>query len=74
MDEIKIGDKIFVEQAWEDETGNYHDETAEVLEINDGKMRLKFPREDVTRFLDGMGFNIADYKNYVVNQGHSFDL
>lgn len=60
--EIKVGDNIFVEQAWEDEVGNYHDETAEVLEINDGKMRLKFPREDVTQFLDGAEFLIEDYE------------
>jgi hypothetical protein len=63
---IKIGDTIFVEQAWEDEAGYYHDEIAEVLEINDGKMRLKFPREDVTKWLDGAEFLVEDYKNQVL--------
>ena len=60
--EIKVGDSIYVEQAWEDEAGNFHDEVAEVLEINDGKMRLKFQREDVTKFLDGADFRIEDYR------------
>jgi hypothetical protein len=65
-EEIKIGDNIFIEDAWEDEAGNYHDEVAEVLEIKDGKMRLKFPREDVTKFLDGADFLVEDYKDCVL--------
>lgn len=41
---IKVGDKIEVQQAWEDEAGNYHDEFAEVLSINQetGELTLDF--------------------------------
>jgi hypothetical protein len=41
---LKVGDKIFVEQAWEDETGNYHDEYAEIKAINEdtGELDLDF--------------------------------
>lgn len=64
--EIKIGNWIHVEQAWEDEAGNYHDEVAEVLDIQDGKMRLRFPRQDVTDFLDGAEFLVEDYKDQIL--------
>jgi len=67
MKEIKVGNSIWIEQAWEDEAGQYHDESAEVLEIADnGKMRLKFPRKDATEFLDGMDFFVDDYKNQLL--------
>jgi hypothetical protein len=64
--EIRVGDNIWVEQAWEDEAGNYHDEHAEVLEIKDGKMRLKFMRDDLTKFLDGADFDVKDYQNQIL--------
>lgn len=30
----KVGDTVFIEQAWEDETGAYHDENAKILAIS----------------------------------------
>lgn len=30
---FKIGDEVLIEQAWEDEQGNYHDEFATVSKI-----------------------------------------
>ncbi len=63
---IKVGDTIEIEQAWEDEAGNYHDEFAEVLAIDaDGDMKLKFDRKDITKFLSGAEFNVKDYQNNI---------
>ncbi len=40
---IKKGDKVLVEQAWEDESGAYHDEYAFVKKVNkDGRLDLEF--------------------------------
>ena len=40
---LKIGDTILVEQAWEDEAGNDHDEFAEIIAISpQGELELKF--------------------------------
>lgn len=61
--EIKVGDTIFVEDAWEDEAGNYHDESAEVLSIDEkGFMKLRFPRQEITDWLDGAEYHVSDYK------------
>jgi hypothetical protein len=61
---IKVGDTIFVEDAWEDESGAYHDASAEVLSIDEnGFMKLKFLREDVTEWLDGAEFHVDDYQD-----------
>ena len=38
---IKIGDNVLIEQAWEDEAGDYHDEEATVSRIMPAKT-LKF--------------------------------
>ncbi len=63
---IKVGSTIFVEQAWEDNRGNYHDEYAEVLSIDaKGFMKLKFPTEEITKLLDGAEYNIKDYQDCV---------
>ena len=61
---IRIGNEILVEQAWEDENGNYHDEYAKILDIKDGKMKLKFKniRKDVEEFLQGSEFFIKDFE------------
>ena len=61
---IKVGDMIEVEQAWEDETGNYHDEYAQVLSINEetGEMKLDFGRDDINEFLQGAEHFAKDYK------------
>jgi len=60
---IKVGDIIEVEQAWEDEAGNLHDEFPEVLSIaDDGRMELDFGRKDINDFLQGADFFVKDYK------------
>jgi hypothetical protein len=61
---IKVGDMIEVEQAWEDETGNFHDEFAKVLSINEetGDMELDFDRDDINEFLQGAEHFAKDYK------------
>lgn len=58
--EIKVGDTVLVEQAWEDETGNYHDEYAEVLSVKEGLAELKFfeANEEVQKFLGYMQWSI----------------
>lgn len=57
----KIGDKVFIEQAWEDGTGRYHDEYAVILSISKtGKVKLKFEREIINEFLDSAEFTIDD--------------
>lgn len=51
---LKIGDMIEVQQAWEDERGNYHDEFAVVKSIDEkGEMTLEFENvsPDVKAFL-----------------------
>ncbi len=69
MTKIKIGDTLDVEQAWEDEAGQYHDETAEVLALNDdGTMKLKFigVSEEVQKYLDDCTFEAKDYEDYIL--------
>lgn len=62
---IQVGDTVYIEQAWEDTTGQYHDEYAEVKSIDeDGDMALEFDNLDVTMFLSGAEFNVKDYKPY----------
>ena len=42
MEELKIGDKVFIEQAWEDEAGHYHDEHATISRIlPNGELRFR---------------------------------
>lgn len=64
---MKIGDKVFVEQAWEDEAGDYHDEIAEVVAINDGLVTFKFDRQDVMDWLSGCEYKAEDYEDCIVN-------
>lgn len=60
---IKIGDTICIEQAWEDESGYFHDEYAEILEIDeDGNMSLKFSNKEINKFLTNAEFNVEDYE------------
>lgn len=61
MDKDKL---ILIEQAWEDESGQYHDEYAKVLSISaDGTMTLEFPcaTPEVQEFLEGAIYNAYDY-------------
>lgn len=65
---IKIGDTIEVQQAWEDEAGSYHDEHAKVLSINEetGELALDFEGapSQVRQFLEEQtdGYMAKDYK------------
>lgn len=62
---IKVGDTIEVQQAWEDEAGQYHDEFAEVNAIEeDGRLDLGFPNttDETNTFLRGMDYFAKDYK------------
>lgn len=61
---IKVGDTIYVEQAWEDEIGQYHDEYAQVTKINEetGELSLEFNRPEITDFLSGAEYFAKDYK------------
>lgn len=63
---LKIGDKILVEQAWEDESGTYHDEEAIILEIEeDGNLTLDWnlASKTIGEFLDSTdGYYAKDFK------------
>lgn len=58
--EIKIGDRVYIQQAWEDEQGNYHDEFADVVSIMGGFAKLKFDKPEIDEFLDGADFEIEN--------------
>lgn len=59
--EIKVGSRVFVEQAWEDQVGNYHDEYATVSKIDDrGRLSLIFDLPEVTKFLKGAEYRAED--------------
>jgi hypothetical protein len=58
---IKVGDTVLIEQAWEDEAGNYHDEWAKVLDIKEtGEVKLEFNTKQVNDFLADAEFNINE--------------
>lgn len=64
MKEIKIGDKLLVEQAWEDEAGYAHDEYATVTGIaEDGKLRLRFRSgsRDLNKWLADQEYFASDF-------------
>jgi hypothetical protein len=64
MSTPKVNDRIFIEDAWEDEAGTYHDEYAIVEAIGaNGFMQLRFEREDITEFLRSAEFNVKDYES-----------
>ena len=54
---IQIGQRVLVQQAWEDESGAYHDAFAEVIAMN-GRDRyiLKFEEPKVEDFLYGCDY------------------
>lgn len=65
---IKVGDTIFIEQAWEDVTGRDHDEYATVLAIEpNGRMKLKFRRDNLTEMLADAEFFTKDYEDNIEN-------
>jgi hypothetical protein len=62
---LKVGDIILVEQAWEDESGNHLDESAEIIAIKEnGELELNFLQapEKVKKFLEGALFMANDYE------------
>lgn len=62
---LKAGDLILVEEAWEDEGGYYHDETAKILSIaEDGELTLEWlAKTEVADWLKGCdGYYAKDFK------------
>jgi hypothetical protein len=66
---LVAGDVIYVEQAWEDAAGNYHDEYAQIASIKeDGELELIFYQapEKAQEFLrDCDSWMANDYKKDV---------
>lgn len=63
---LEVGDVIFVEQAWEDETGAYHDEYATIKKIDKKRrLSLEFDHKIITDFLSEAEFFEKDYLNCV---------
>lgn len=52
---IKVGDRVLVEQAWEDESGAYHDDYAEVVAIENGEVFLKWEDPKVEKWMKEEG-------------------
>lgn len=62
---IKVGDVIEVQQAWEDESGALHDEFPTVTSINaeTGEMTLDWGTDALNDWLkDSDGYFAKDYK------------
>ena len=59
-EEIKIGDVVLVEQCWEDERGQYHDEYANVKSIEPFKLKFENVSEEVEQFLETCEFSADD--------------
>lgn len=60
-----IGDVVNFEQCWEDETGNYHDESAEIEFIGkEGELTLTWLVDDpkLKNFLNDQSYNLEDIK------------
>lgn len=59
---LEVGHQILIEQAWEDEAGNYHDEYA-IIEIirPDGSMEVKFKDERINQFLKDAEYLAKDF-------------
>ena len=69
---IKVGDRIEVEQAWEDPSGYSLDEIAKVMAIDEnGNMTLKFigsGSKKITDFLSGSEFNVKNYQDCIIEK------
>ena len=57
---MNIKDMVLLEECWEDESGNYHDEYAEIISVE--PLRLKFidVSDIVADFLSQQEFTIED--------------
>jgi hypothetical protein len=58
--EIQPGDRVYIEQAWEDEAGQYHDAEATVLKKESIFLTLKFDEPEIDEFLEGAEYTIYD--------------
>lgn len=62
---LRVSDVIFVEQAWEDERGHYHDEYAKIINIKkDGLLELSWLRvkPEIGTFLNDAEYFANDYE------------
>lgn len=61
---IKIGDTIEVQQAWENERGDYIDEFPVVVGLNEetGELKLDWGRKELNEFLESEEYYAKDYK------------
>lgn len=58
---VRLGERVLVEQAWEDETGQYHDEYAVITNIGDDDLlTLNFDEPKVNEFLAGAEYHPND--------------
>lgn len=58
--EIKKGDSVYIEQCWEDEVGNYHDEVARVYWVRDGQARLVFSHKNLNAWFKGQTWPVEE--------------
>ena len=67
--ELKVGSVILVEQALENSRGEYIDEYAKVLSIDNlGFMKLEWPTRELNHFLKDCEYRVDEYKHCVVNE------
>ena len=68
---VKKGDTVLLEQAWEDEAGNYHDEFVEVAKVlPDGTFTVRighwktrtYKQEKLQAWLNQMDWYAKDYE------------
>lgn len=59
-EEISIGDIVKVEECWEDTTGAYHDEFAEVISLNPIKLNFLDVPDKLREFLNACEFRLED--------------
>lgn len=72
---LRVGDRVFVEQAWEDESGNYHDEYANIKAIDkNGNLSLEFNRQDITDFLATATYTEADVEKVQLNHSPTYEI
>jgi hypothetical protein len=67
LKKYKVGDEVWFEECWEDESGAYHDECAQITKIyKNGTIKLNWYTEPVTKeFLNEFDYKLSDiaYRN-----------
>lgn len=58
MSELKVGDIVIVEQAWEDETGFYHDEYAVIESFEPLKLNWLDVTDEARSWLEQFEFTV----------------